>query len=407
VRKCPPCASYEELGKDLRSARYLALGAIPPVPSDLAQSKGRWSDALACLGLAAGVGERPAVSLPSNVMRQVVLALTDDAVADLSPTSRQAIGRRFLVNTTPLDRGKRIRTFEELAEDSQGIKRLGVLRMDVDGLGKLFSEGFKSGKTGENRATLSRVASLSFAISLYFEGWVEKLAEDYPGDRLYAIYSGGDDLFFVGAWDAVVDFACQVRSQLTPYAAGHPGIHTSAGIVLVGGKYPLSQAARDAEEAEQAAKSFRRHDTGRGKDAVSFLSQVQPWDRFGLEDEPDSVKALAQLLRRLTQSPDEDHGAPTALVQNLARLYDQYADAEQIRRESGRDRNQAGEPQPMWGPWMWRGYHMLTRMADRTNNREITEAIRDLRDQLQQTEFRNMAWIGLAARWAELLHRAR
>ncbi|MDW8101235.1 MAG: hypothetical protein RML36_17335, partial [Anaerolineae bacterium] len=54
---------------------------------------------------------------------------------------------------------------------SKGIQRLGVLRMDVDNLGKLFAEGF-----GEN-ATLSRVAALSFAISLFFEGWVEVLAE--------------------------------------------------------------------------------------------------------------------------------------------------------------------------------------------------------------------------------------
>ncbi|MCS7222919.1 MAG: hypothetical protein N0A15_16765, partial [Anaerolineae bacterium] len=64
-----------------------------------------------------------------------------------------------------------IKPFEVMEVQSKGIQRLGVLRMDVDNLGKLFAEGF-----GEN-ATLSRVAALSFAISLFFEGWVEVLAE--------------------------------------------------------------------------------------------------------------------------------------------------------------------------------------------------------------------------------------
>ena len=70
--------------------------------------------------------------------------------------------------------------------------------MDVDNLGNIFADGL--GKA----ATLSRVAALSFAISMYFEGWVGQIAEEmnvetHPerGDTLYSIYSGGDDLFQV------------------------------------------------------------------------------------------------------------------------------------------------------------------------------------------------------------------
>ncbi|MCB0041974.1 MAG: type III-A CRISPR-associated protein Cas10/Csm1, partial [Caldilinea sp.] len=351
VRKCPQCRSYETLGKDLRRAMYLKLEAIDPSPADPNLPPGDWEEALASLGMAASVADELDDVKPSSGRRSVLLALKDDALPALRPGPQLAVGRRFLVNVTP-SLGNEVKPFDKLEGESNGIKRLGVLRMDVDNLGKLFSEGMG------NSATLSRVASLSFAISLYFEGWVETLAENAPRDQLYSIYSGGDDLFFVGSWDTVVEFARQVRADLTPYAAGHPGIHASAGIALVGGKYPLYQAARDAGRAEEAAKDYRRYGAheDRTKDAICFLGQVQPWERFGLADnDTGTVSHLAQQLRSMTSGRDGSGGAPKSLIQNFARLYDQYDQAERRRSEAGSDRNQAGEPQPLWGPWMWRG----------------------------------------------------
>ncbi len=416
VRKCPPCLAFEDLGDTLRQARFLTLEPIGPVAVDLSQPAGRWQDVFASFGMKARVGE----DYEASSRQSVVLALQDDALISLEPTSGQATGRRFLVNVTPtitaaeitalrkdgfrdeLPTPDKIKPFSVLEWQSHGIKRLGVLRMDVDNLGKLFSDGF--GK----QATLSRVAALSFAISLYFDGWVEHLAEQMNQkdgeDRLYSIYSGGDDLFFVGSWDAVVEFARKVRADLTPYAAGHPGIHTSAGIVLVGGKYPLAQAARDAGDAEDQAKAYRVRKNGQvvaAKDAICFLGQVQPWERFGADDAPNTVNALATQLASMVQGDANNKGAPTALIQNLARLYDQYSDAERQRREAGHDLNQAGEWQPLWGPWMWRGFYILTRMAHRSGDKVIKEQVMALRDQLHETEFRDMAWMGLAARLAE------
>jgi CRISPR-associated protein Csm1 len=401
VRKCPQCCSYEDLGRDLRRAEYLLLSTVDATEAKPEEQPGPWDAALACFGLAASVAETAAGIAQTDIQRGVLLAIKDDALESLQPKANLAVGRRFLVNVTP-SLGNEVKPFDKLEDESRGIKRLGVLRMDIDNLGKLFSEGLGQ------QATLSRVAALSFAISLYFEGWVEKLAGDAAGDRLYSIYSGGDDLFFVGSWDAVVEFARQVRADLTPYAAGHAGIHASAGIVLVGGKYPLAQAARDAGAAEEKAKGHRRRAQGvqvASKDAICFLGEVQPWQRFGLGDSPNTVYALTEQLVTMVQGEGNGRGAPTALIQNLARLYDQYAEAEQKRRDAGADRNQAGEPQPLWGPWMWRGFYMLKRMANRTGDRAIRDKINTLGDQLHETDFRNMAWMGLAARWAELLVR--
>lgn len=420
VRKCPPCLSYEELGRDLRRARFLLLEHVEPAPVDLAAPPGDYAAALAALGMRVRVtAERP----PTPEQRATLLALADDAWGELKPQPHLAVGRRFLVNTTPLLseadiahlqrqgfegeegeilRAGHIKPFSVLARESKGIKRLGVLRMDVDNLGLLFAEGL------DDLTTLSRVASLSLAVSLYFEGWVEQVAEQHAG-RLYSIYSGGDDLFFVGAWDAVVEFARQVRADFTPYAAHHPGLHTSAGIALVGSKYPLAQAARDAGNDEAQAKAYRGPD-GQRKDAVSFLGEVQPWTRFGLEagcaPGSHSVHALAHLLQGMVAPDEGEARVPRTLLRNLVQLYDQYQEKFEERRQEGRDVTKDGTPQALWGPWMWRGVYMLNRMADRLKQQPaLQRQVDDLRRNLEQEQFRNMDWIGLAARWAELLTR--
>ena len=301
----------------------------------------------------------------------------------------------------PLRAGQ-VKPFSVLAWESTGIKRLGVLRMDVDNLGRLFTEGLGTD------TSLAHVVALSFAVNLYFEGWVAQIAQDDEG-RIYSIYSGGDDLFFVGAWDAVAEFARRVRADFTPYVAHHPGLHLSAGVVLATSKYPLAQAAREAGAAEDEAKAYQGAG-GQRKDAVSFLGVVQPWARFGLEREcaggVGSVHALAHLLVDMVAPSDGETGVPKSLIRNLVQLYDQYQEAYTARQREGRDLTRSGTPQALWGPWMWRGVYMLSRMADRLKRQpQVQRQVQELQRNLEQEEFRNMGWIGLAARWADLLSR--
>ncbi len=426
VRKCPQCLSYEELGERLRRARYLALDELVPQPADPGAPPGAWEAVLATLGMRATLAETTAALPRSEGERRVLLALSDNALDDLAPGPRTAIGRRLLVNVTPTITAQEIRRLREnglsdlpapdstkpfhaLEAQSHGLKRLGVLRMDVDNLGVLFAEGL-----GE-RATLSRIASLSFAISLFFEGWVAELARRQNGngqERVYSIYSGGDDLFFVGSWDAMPELARAIRADLSRFAAGHPGVHASAGIALVDGKYPLYQAAENAGRAESQAKALRwvsrEGNNERQKDAVSFLGQALPWERFGLEACEhagiNTAHALMHLLRNMMEQESGDgKGAPQALLRRLLGLSEQYEEANRKRRKAGEDQTRAGQPQVLWGPWMWRGFYTLTRMADhRKTEAEVRAQIRDLRDQLEKDRFTSMEHIGLAARWAEL-----
>lgn len=58
-------------------------------------------------------------------------------------------------------------TFEELAEASNGVKRIGILRADVDNLGNTFVNGFNRENGDCMYTTLSRTASLSRQLSLF------------------------------------------------------------------------------------------------------------------------------------------------------------------------------------------------------------------------------------------------
>lgn len=440
VRKCPPCLSYEELGDGLRRADYLWLAEDDPasLSSDpLAATPGGWNEVLAAFGYRGGVAEK--LTEGTGTHPRLILALKDEALDGLEPDGRTAVGRRFLVNVTPIItqaeidilQGKiadlpaagSVKPFAVMEAQSTGIKRLGVLRMDVDDLGKLFSEGFvlhhEDGKA-ERIATLTRVASLSFAVSLYFEGWVERIAAalneharkgNQEGDALYSVYSGGDDLFFVGAWDVVVELACRVRRDLTDFAAGHPGIHACAGIALVGGKYPLYQAAQDAGAAERSAKSLKWHDgeRERSKDAVNFLGRTLPWIRFGVErgtdKEPRTTYALTESLRRMVKGTENGgERVPQTLLRRLIQVQRLYESAAEERRRRGEELSGTGEEQVYWGPWMWRGYYFLKRMADRYKD-DRGKAIDGLAESLHGDRFRAIEWIGLAARWADLLTR--
>lgn len=417
VRKCPACLSYETLGDQLRRAEYLAISEVPAAAPG--GEPGGWEEALECLGLRVALKD----SLQGGETG-VVYALNDEAYDALKPTPAMAPARHYLVNVTPIitqdeidelrSRGVdelpaagSIKPFHAMEAESKGIKRLGVLRMDVDNLGRLFGEGLKE------KATLSRVAALSQAVSLYFEGWVGVLAQNVDrvpkrggkehGDRVYSIYSGGDDLFFVGSWDATVELARQVRADLTRYAAGHPGIHASGGLVLIGGKQPLALAAQEAKKAEEDAKRVRWVKDGKEyrKDGFCFLGQALPWRQFGLDDcgvhGLDSAHALMHLLEDLLERQKDN----ASLLRRLIRLHERYQEAQIKRRLSGEDRNRSGEEQALWGPWNWLSEYTLERMSDKGKNADI----QNLRERLKQDQFRSIEWIGLAARWTELLKR--
>lgn len=173
------------------------------------------------------------------------------------------------------------KTTDEYAREAAGINRIAVLRADVDNLGQTFINGLR-----EEHKTLSRTATLSRQLSLFFKFHINQILRDGSaslladaGERKVTIvYSGGDDLFVVGAWNEVIACAIDIHRMLEQFAIG--SLHISAGIGVFHGKYPLSVCAREVDLLEQSAKGFVKGD--KQKNAVCLFDEnnTYDWDTF-------------------------------------------------------------------------------------------------------------------------------
>lgn len=408
IRKCLFCRSLEQLGNELREATHLVLQPVSPTDDPI----DRWQDGLRALGVAVQLVPkgwqkvRPSADGPGPV--RVWRLKTGAGPLEVETEAPVVETWHPFALLAPRIRDKetgkeRVATFEELAEASTGAKRWGVLRMDVDDLGELFRVGL--GK----EATLSRVASLSFYLRLFFEGHLLALAGKYneydegKQDRVYVMYAGGDDLFIVGAWDVLPCLAYEIRDAFRRFAAGNPYITLCAGISLHPEKYPLYLAAQEAYDAlEGGAKKFRRPD-GHSKDALTFLGTVIGWEEF------DAARQRAYKLVGWV----EDRLEERALIQVLRRIAEEYERGREWQYRRGRLRPGAHYV----GPWVWHLVYAVARRVEKAKRQaqEEKDAQRkakyeDLAAELEAVEREvieegQIRTLRLAARWAELLSR--
>lgn len=143
---------------------------------------------------------------------------------------------------------------------AKGIKRLAVLRLDVDNLGAAFMAGF-SKQEGGSYNTLARSAVFSQQMSLFFKFHINQFAKD---KNLTIIYAGGDDVFAIGSWQDVIDFAVDIRQKFIAFTNGK--LTLSAGVGLYPDKTPIHLMALDAGQLEEAAKD-------NGKDSISLFNE--------------------------------------------------------------------------------------------------------------------------------------
>jgi CRISPR-associated protein Csm1 len=156
--------------------------------------------------------------------------------------------------------------FECIANESTGRKMLGYLKADVDNLGAVFAFGLK-----ENR-TVSRVATLSRMLDVFFSGYMQKLIEDnYP--ELYTVYSGGDDVLVIGPWDSIIHFAQELNDEFKRFTCINRNLTLSAGIALVKHNYPVFRAETMADVSIKMSKNSP------GKDSLTVFGQTAKWDR--------------------------------------------------------------------------------------------------------------------------------
>lgn len=150
---------------------------------------------------------------------------------------------------------------DQMAKEGKGIERIAVLRADIDNLGQAFVHGFER-DNDSYYVTLSRTAVLSRQLSLFFKYHINHILENgkysIDGDlskRLIDIvYSGGDDVFVVGAWKDVIEFSVDLHNELEKFTDGTLTI--SAGIGIYDAKFPISICAKEVEGLEDNSKNY-------------------------------------------------------------------------------------------------------------------------------------------------------
>lgn len=374
---------YWRLGRDLpdTTSIYYGMGEPGTVHSG--------PGALTALGLDVRL-DSDVSDMSEQVDYVLQLALNDQAAADESLSNGPVTirGVRYTVNLVPekdFDKLAEVEAFQDKDRNKHGIQRLGILRMDVDNLGKIFQKGL--GK----RATLARIAALSRTLSTFFEGRVAVLCQqlEHGQDSIYAVYAGGDDVFIVGPWHLMPQLARKIRSELDLLTNQHPDLHISAGIATVGATYPLYQAADDAHVALEKAKARD------GKDSITFLDETMPWSAADKRLNFDAVAGWAQRIIDLGKRPETKF--PMGLLGRLMTL-------ELMHRAGHGETGKMGGASDQ-GRWVWLGVYQLHRLKEqyqKNGHEDIVALIGALFIEAQRDKFVRLPTLGLAARWAHL-----
>ena len=277
--RCVWCAMLEDLSPKLQKYGVEVVSPAPDAPCDFV--------------LPAAEGE-------------VRVCLTDEAGARARLAAGEPVRRVYTKNfvstalrsSTCLNVGDYAfaNSMEKLAAGSDGIRRLAVCRMDVDDLGQAFVAGFEqAGETAPEKryhyVTLSRTAAFSRQMSLFFKRYINALLSGAYGDRpalqTAIVYSGGDDVFLVGAWNDVLEGAARIQSALSQFTCG--ALTISAGIGLFDDHFPIRTAAVQTAALEDAAKELP------GKNAVALFGgedDVYPWEVFLRRVQGEKLRAL-------------------------------------------------------------------------------------------------------------------
>lgn len=201
-------------------------------------------------------------------------------------------------------------TLEDLSNHSTGTPKLAVLRGDIDNLGQAFTSGFQRDKKEEYIISLSRTATLSRKLSIFFKSHINQILnssdfslsgkEKGQPRAVSIVYSGGDDVFFVGAWDEVIGAAVDLQAALHKFTQGT--LTLSAGLGFYPHAYPLKMMARETGELEECSKSYNHQDYGT-KNAITLFDEEHcyNWTEFTKEVIGEKYQAIYDFFQENPQ----------------------------------------------------------------------------------------------------------
>ena len=366
---CEDCNSHKELGRKLAYASYYLR--IITDKKDLTKQESKKFDMFLF-----GVGYK-FIRSENDLVKDIksvaeyskniqVFKINDTAFLDEDLIKQcsdlnipVSFGFSFIANTVPKYENN-VLSFTHMAELSKGASKTGVLKMDVDNLGKIFATGFVNEK-----ANIARISTMSSMFDFYFSGYLNKICEKYyfiDGKQIcdkckesarkielstldesskipeilgsvyrfdgkeqacdecsknkipaiYINYAGGDDLLIIGPWDSIVELASDIRENFKDFTCKNADINISGGVSIISNKFPIGRGASQAGDLLERSKD-------QGRNRMSVFGETVCWDTkyplkgfhelldfsFTLEDhvaEKNVSKGFIYSLMRMWQS---------------------------------------------------------------------------------------------------------
>lgn len=321
---CKECNKHEELGQKIANAKFLIK-----YYGDISKQGFKFFD----VNYIFENSQKNVINLlnSNSDVRFLVYKLNDTNFLDFIDEINNvnvSFDFKVLGNNVPnIGNSNKTLFFNHLAEISKGANKLGILKMDVDDLGLIFSSGFKD---SEN-VSISRISSLSFYMDLFFSGYINKIAskfkvysntcghddlfeeikldfisnnqhvyksikdevpnecEEYSISTIHINYSGGDDLLVLGPYDDIIQFSQTFRNEFKKWTANNDSVNISGGIFICDSKFPIGKAANLASDELEKSKDW-------GKNKITVFNEVLNWDSNGKVKGFDELFEFAQYL---------------------------------------------------------------------------------------------------------------
>ncbi|GAB4134767.1 MAG: hypothetical protein OHK0045_25740 [Raineya sp.] len=279
-----------------------------------------------------------------------------------------------IINKIPKNKDG-VTEFDEIAQKSTGDKKLAALKMDVDNLGNLFRD-----KEEQDYRKNSKYLSEFFEEKIY-----EKVLKNYISQEyIYPVFSGGDDCFFIGAWDKILEVASTIQKEFDAYQKEKQlALTLSAGVTIAPPKSPMVRLAEEAEHALELAKKYN-------KNKITLFGEPLTWQDF------DEAKKLVEKFRKLI----EEQSVSRALLHRI-----KSSDIGFTRLQEQAENGKLNFPK------VHRLKYYLRNFKEKEKIKEVLEAIFKEYEKALIAKFMhkdtfqgtNPMVFPVAARWAELL----
>ncbi len=316
---CEDCLNHEDLGRAIANAKYMIR-----YNSNFAIDESNFFIDFLNIGYIFKDNKKDVIDLLNKnpSIKFTVYKINDTDFLGISKdisNENVSYSFKFIANNVPNIHGEPL-YFEHLAKISKGANKLGILKMDVDNLGKIFSQGFNEIGGG----SISRISSLSSFLDMFFSGMINEIIKNYEiyvdvdknemdkfdeiklsfdnGERvvyklkenqttdlkgvstIYINYSGGDDLLVLGPYDNIIAFAKEFENKFKEWTCDNESINISGGIVLTGAKFPIGKGAKLADDELEKSKSC-------GKNKITIFDEVLKW-----KTNNDKIKGFDELF---------------------------------------------------------------------------------------------------------------